>query len=143
MFKKETYINRRNALKSKLKTGIVLIPGNEESSMSYPANTYHFRQDSNFLYFFGLNQPHLIGLIDIDNDTDYIFGDDVEIDDIIWMGQQPSVASLANKVGIENTNKYSTIYEFIKKVHTRKIHFLPTYRGEQKIFYQNLLGIHP
>ncbi len=145
MFSKETYINRRNALKSKVKSGIILLSGNEESSMSYPANTYHFRQDSNFLYFFGLNHPHLCGLIDIDNDTDYVFGDDVEIDDVIWMGPQPSVKFLAEQVGVFHTNKYSAIFNFVKDAIAkgRNIHFLPAYRGEQKLLYQNLLGIHP
>jgi len=145
MFAKETYINRRNALKTKVKSGIILIPGNEESAMSYPDNTYHFRQDSNFLYFFGLNHPHFIGLIDIDNNTDYLFGDDVEIDDIIWMGPQPSIASLAEQVGINHTDKYNVIYNLVRDAVAkgRKIHFLPTYRGEQNLFYQDLLGIHP
>ncbi len=145
MFSKETYINRRNALKTKVNSGLILIPGNEESSMSYPANTYHFRQDSNFLYFFGLNHPHFIGLIDIDNNIDYLFGDDVEIDDIIWMGPQPSIKSLAEQVGINHTDKYNAIYDLVRNAVSkgRKIHFLPTYRGEQKLFYQDLLGIHP
>jgi len=145
MFAKETYINRRKALKSKVKSGIILVPGNEESAMSYPANTYHFRQDSNFLYFFGLNHPHFIGVIDIDNNTDYLFGDDVEIDDIIWMGPQPSIAFLAEQVGINHTDKYNAIYNMVRAAIAkgRKIHFLPAYRGEQKLFYQDLLGIHP
>ncbi len=145
MFSKETYINRRNALKAIVKSGLILIPGNEDSAMSYPANTYHFRQDSNFLYFFGLNHPHFIGLIDIDNNTDYILGDDIEIDDIIWMGPQPSVKSLAEQVGVTHTDKYNAVYELVKNAvaQGRKIHFLPAYRGEQKLFYQNLLGIHP
>ena len=144
MFAKTTYINRRDALKTKVKSGIILLPGNEDSAMSYPANTYHFRQDSNFLYFFGLNHPHFIGLIDIDNNTDYILGDDVEIDDIIWMGPQPSVKSLAEKVGVTHTDKYDAVYKLVKNAvaQGRKIHFLPTYRGEQKLLYQNLLGIH-
>lgn len=145
MFPKQVYINRREALKSKIKSGIILIPGNEESSMSYPANTYAFRQDSNFLYFFGLNQPNFIGVIDIDNNKDYILGNDAEIDDIIWMGPQPSINSLAKEVGIVNTNKYDSIFDIIKNAKAKglPIHFLPTYRGEQKLFYQKLLGIHP
>ena len=145
MFPKTTYIKRRDGLKSKVKSGIILIPGNEESSMSYPANTYHFRQDSNFLYFFGLNHPHFCGLIDVDNNIDYLFGDDVEIDDLIWMGPQPSLKSLAENVGVVHTDKYNAVFDFVKNAVAkgRQIHFLPTYRGEQKLFYQNLLGIHP
>ena len=89
MFDPKTYTDRRNRLRTEMKTGIVLILGNPEASYNYPANTYHFRQDSNFLYFFGLDHPDLAGVVDIDEDKDYIFGNDVDMDDIIWMGQQP------------------------------------------------------
>ncbi len=95
MFSPEVYSSRRNALRHQIQSGIVLFPGNTESSMNYPDNTYTFRQDSNFSYFFGLHHPNLAGVVDIDNNVDYIFGNDVDIEDIIWMGPQPTIAEQA------------------------------------------------
>ncbi|MCA1759395.1 MAG: aminopeptidase P N-terminal domain-containing protein, partial [Bacteroidales bacterium] len=91
MFEKEIYTNRRNKLKDKVSNGIALFLGNMESPMNYLANTFHFRQDSSFLYFFGLDFPGLAGVIDFDSGEDYIFGNDVDIDDIIWMGPQVTI----------------------------------------------------
>jgi len=91
MFKSDVYSNRRKQLMQKVKSGLIFFPGNKEVSFNYPANTYHFRQDSNFLYFFGLNQPDLAAILDVDSGKEYIFGNDVDMDDIIWMGPQPSI----------------------------------------------------
>ena len=145
MFAKSTYINRRKELSLKFKSGILLFPGNGESPMNYTDNTYHFRQDSSFLYYFGLNIPNLVGVIDIDENKDYIFGNDYKIDDIIWMGVQPKIVELANKCGINNTESLKTLTEILKKAQTqnREIHFLPPYRAETKIQLQNWLNIHP
>src|SRR6056297_2452773 len=114
MFKREVYINRRAKLKKGVKDGIILILGNNESPMNYPANGYHFRQDSNFLYFFGQDIAGMAGVIDVDNDTEYIFADDVDIDDIIWMGPQPTVKALASEVGVENSRKFGDLADFLK-----------------------------
>ena len=103
MFKVATYIERRKQLKSKMDSGIILLLANEESSMNFADNTYNFRQDSTFLYYFGLNQPSLWAVIDIDNDTDYIFGDDLSIDHIVWMGIQPTIAERSEQVGVSQT----------------------------------------
>ena len=100
MFDSQVYIQRRNKLKNEVNSGLILMPGNQEASMNYPSNTYHFRQDSNFLYFFGINQPDLAGVIDLDSGEDFIFGNDVDMDDIIWMGFQPSMRERAAKVGV-------------------------------------------
>ncbi len=131
MFKKEVYAKRRKELKAQLKSGVVLLPGNLEASFNYPANTYHFRQDSNFLYFFGLNLPNFVGLIDLDADKDYIFGNDFDIDDIIWMGPQPSVKELAAKAGVENTDTLKALSAFFDNVvkQKREVHIVPQYRG--------------
>ena len=122
---------------------MVLILGNTEASYNYPANTYHFRQDSDFLYFFGLDHPGFAGVMDIDENKDYIFGNDVDIDDIIWMGPQPSVKEQALKAGVENTAPFAKLTELLNdaKVRGRKIHFLPQYRGENFIQLEKLLGI--
>ena len=114
MFKKDVYIERRKKLKSKLKSGLVLFLGNKEASFNYPDNTYHYRQDSSFLYFFGLDIPNLAGVIDLDNDKEYLFGDDFSIDDIIWMGPQPSIKELANDIGVENTQSMGQLGVFLR-----------------------------
>lgn len=145
MFNPETYAQRRESLKKELKNGIAVFPGNTEVSFNYPANTYHFRQDSTFSYFFGLNQPDLAGIIDFDNGTDHLFGNDVDMDDIIWMGPQPSVADRGKLAGIKHTAQFSGFETFVKEALAkgRKIHFLPPYRGETKILLYDLLGIAP
>jgi len=143
MFDKKSYIKRRNLLKKDVSTGLVLILGNNESPMNYPANPYPFRQDSNFLYFFGIDKPGFIGLIDIDENRDFLFGEDFTIDDIIWMGPQPYVRELAEEVGIKNTGNLSHIKEKIDNaiLKGRKIHFLPPYRAENILEIERLLGI--
>ncbi|MBT3383796.1 MAG: aminopeptidase P family protein [Prolixibacteraceae bacterium] len=143
MFEKSTYENRRKALKNKHLNGVALILGNVDSPMNYPDNTFHFRQDSSFLYFFGLDFPGLAGVIDFDSGEDYIFGDDVDIADIIWMGPQISLKENAAKVGVENTAPFNKLFDFISGVikQGRKIHILPPYRGENKILLEKLLGI--
>ena len=143
MFKKETYINRRNQLKKQFKTGILLFLGNEESGMNYEDNTYPFRQDSSFLYYFGLDYPGLIGIIDIDEDKDYIFGDDLTIDHIVWMGSQPTIKERSEKAGITNTGQLKEGIELLKSGNNknRKIHFLPAYRPEHQIKLYNWLQI--
>lgn len=142
MFTKEVYIDRRNRLKKEMSTGIALFPGNVEAAFNYPANTYHFRQDSHFLYFFGIDLPGFAAVIDFDNDQEYIFGNDFDIDDIIWMGPQPKVAELAEQVGITNTSPMSELQNLIAKAlkDSRHIHFLPPYRGETDIQLAQLLN---
>ncbi len=143
MFKAEVYKNRRIALKAKINNGIALFMGNVDSPMNYPANTFHFRQDSNFLYFFGIDLQGLAGVIDFDEGKDIIFGDDVEIDDIIWMGPQPSTKDYAAKVAVENVQPMKDLGSFLKKAisNGRQVHFLPPYRGETKIQIEGLTGI--
>lgn len=145
MFNREVYINRRNKLREKVNSGLILILGNPDAPMNYPANIYKFRQDSSFLYFFGLDHPNFAGLLDVDANKDYIFGNDVDIDDIIWMGPQPSVKDMSDKVGVENTAPFSKLADLLKEALSkgRKIHFLPPYRAENKILIDDLLGINP
>lgn len=145
MFNPEIYTARRNALRKLMPSGIILFPGNSEAAYNYPANTYSFRQDSNFSYFFGLENPDFAGIIDIDNDIDYIFGNDFEIDDIIWMGPQPKAVDLAAKVGVKNTAALSELTVFINNCirNKRVIHFAPTYRAETTLQICGLLGINP
>ena len=143
MFNKEVYTKRRELLKKEIKSGIALILGNVDASFNYPANVYHFRQDSHFSYFFGLENPGFAGVIDFDNDKDYIFGNDFDIDDVIWMGVQPKVSELAAKAGVVNTAQYNELADFISAIinEGRQIHFLPPYRGETIIELSSLLGL--
>ena len=145
MFKSEVYIKRREELHKKLKTGIALFISNLEAPMNYPDNTYHFRQDSDFLYFFGIDLPGFVGLMDFDSGKDRIFGNDYDMDDIIWMGPQPTVKELALKCGISDTALMSKLMDAIKDVQLkkRKIHFLPPYRGETKMKLGALLKENP
>jgi Xaa-Pro aminopeptidase len=143
VFPKEVYWQRRKMLRELVGEGVILIPGNEESSMNYKANYYHFRQDSTFLYFFGINRPGFFGLCDVDEQKDILYGDDFGIDDIIWMGEQPSVRDLAAKVAVELTASPESLGEFLKQAikKGRKVHILPPYRGDQEIILAGLTGV--
>ncbi|MBN1252130.1 MAG: aminopeptidase P family protein [Bacteroidales bacterium] len=143
MFKEEVYKNRRQKLKEKIGTGILLFLGNTEAAFNYPSNTYSFRQDSDFLYFFGLDQPDLAGIIDIDTGEDYIFGNDFELDDIIWMGPQASVKDRAARVGVKNTGALKNLEEVISIAAKKgqKIHILPQYRNANIIKLADLLSV--
>lgn len=143
MFDKQVFTNRRNKLKKEISSGIALFLGNQEASYNYPHNEYTFRQDSSFLYFFGIKQPNYAGVIDFDEGKDYIFGNDMDIADIIWMGNLPGVKDHAATVGIQNTGSMARLYEFIKNViaQGRKIHFLPTYRAATTVQLSNLIGV--
>lgn len=143
MFETKTYVNRRKKLAGSLSDGLVLIMGNVDVPMNYAANTYHFRQDSNFLYFFGINLQGMAGVIDIDNGTEYLFGNDVSLDGIIWMGPQPLVKDRAARIGVANSMPFGELDGFLKNAIAkgRRIHFLPPYRAENKILLEKLLGI--
>jgi len=145
MFKSEVYIKRREELHRRMKTGVALFLGNIEAPLNYPANTYHFRQDSDFLYFFGLDIPGLAGVMDFDSGKDKIFGNDFDMDDIIWMGPQPTVKELALKCGITDTAPLKKLEETLHDAlsRKRKVHFLPPYRGESKMTLGSLLKENP
>jgi Xaa-Pro aminopeptidase len=143
MFKASVYTKRRERLKEQIGSGIALFPGNVDAAFNYPANPYHFRQDSNFLYFFGLDHAGMAGIVDADTGEDWIFANDIDIEDIIWMGQLPTVRELAAGAGIVNTAPYSKLADYIMGAldKGRKIHYLPTYRGETVIELSSLLGL--
>lgn len=141
MFDTKTYKNRRKNLAKNVQQGIILLLGNDESPMNAAANTFHYRQDSTFRYLFGINKPGFAAIIDIDNDKEYLFADDFQIDDIIWMGSQPKVKDLAAQVGVKHTMPLSKLESFITENITRKIHYLPPYRAENILKISNLLGI--
>jgi len=143
MFDSRIYVQRRSRLKEKIKSGLILFLGNEESPMNYPGNPYHFRQDSSFLYFFGLDFPALAAVIDVDEDKEIVFGNDVEIEDIIWMGFQPLLVVRAMGAGIEETAPLNKLEETVEKAikKGKKVHFLPPYRTETRLKLAQLLGL--
>lgn len=145
MFEKGVYQSRRQKLKQQVGKGLILLLGNEESSMNYKDNLYHFRQDSSFLYFFGLDKPGLAGIIDIDNDREVIFGNELTLDEIVWMGPQPSLAEQAARVGITTVQPSSALISSLHAIRTGKqdIHFLPPYRPENILKLSTWLGIAP
>lgn len=144
MFETSVYQNRRKKLMEKMSGGLVLILGNGEAPANYTDNTYKFRQDSSFSYFFGLNLPGFAGVLDVDAGKVYIFGNDVDIDDIIWMGPQPLVKDLAARVGVETTFPFPELAVCLKEAISkgRRIHFLPPYRFRNMVLLEDLLGIH-
>ena len=146
MFEKETYIRRRDELKRLVGSGLVLLFGNNEAPANSPANGYApFRQDSSFLYYFGQHRDALVGVIDVDNNQEMLIGDDIDIEDIVWMGFVPSVSDLASQVGISRTAPMKELKTIVKKAQSekRQIHFLPPYRHDTMITIMDLLGIHP
>ena len=146
MFSKETYIRRRAELKKLVGEGVIIFFGNNEAPYNYPANTYApMRQDSSFLYYFGQHRDGLVGVIDIDNDEEWLFGDDIDVEDIVWMGFTPSVTDLAAEVGITKTAPMAKLVEVCHRVTATNatVHFLPPYRFDTKIQIMDLLGIHP
>lgn len=143
MFASQTYINRRNELKKLVGEGIIFLPGNNESPMNYPANPYKFRQDSNFLYYFGLDSDMIAGVIDIDNDEEIIFGNDREIDDVVWMGPTDKIADRAAEAGVKKVMGYEEIQTYFEKNKGRKIHFVPQYRHDLIIKFTDWLGMTP
>ena len=145
MFAKETYIRRRQQLKSTLKSGLLLFLGNDECGMNYADNTYHFRQDSTFLYFFGSDYAGLAAVIDIDEDREIIFGNELTIDDIVWMGTQPTISEKSERVGISETLPMASLKSYLDCAVAKgqPIHYLPPYRGDHKLWLSELLGVHP
>jgi Xaa-Pro aminopeptidase len=145
MFNRQLYIQRRADLKAKMGKGIILFLGNEETPMNYPDNPYHFRQHSSFLYYFGIDRPSLAAIIDIDNGNEIIFGEELTMDEIVWMGIKPSLAEEAEKVGVFEVLPMVKLFAILREANAagRNIEFLPPYRPENKIRLLRLLNIRP
>ena len=144
MFAKQTYIARRNELRRRMpKGGIVVLIGNGDAPRNYFDNAYGFRQDSTFLYYFGLQNANLIGVIDLDNEVDTLFGDDYTVDDIIWMGPHPSIKELAESVGVGQSAPFAAAKECVQAAAKggRKVHYLVPYRGEGVLLMSKLTGV--
>ena len=145
MFDNKVYTNRRECLRKLMKNGIAIFIGNTESPFNYPANAYRFRQDSTFLYYFGIDLPNFAAIMDFDSGDDIIFGNDFDIDSIVWRGHQPTISEIAKKCGVDNSYPFSKLESTIQDALAkgRKVHFLPPYRGETKIMLGSLLKENP
>lgn len=142
MFDSKIYSARRKTLAAKVGEGVILLLGNSEVGCNYADNTYEFRQDSTFLYYFGLDKPDLAGVIDTATGEEIIFGDDVDIDDIVWMGPQPFMTDEAAKVGVKRSEPLAKLEGYVKSVLARggKVHYIPQYRDRNRIILSSLLG---
>ena len=145
LFSKSTYVERRNELKKLVGSGLIVLFGNNDSPANYPSNTYKFRQDSSFLYYFGLHRNGLVGGIDVDNDREYLVGDEIDIEDIVWYGSVTSVAEMAEMTGVARTAAMRELPAIVEsaKAQGEEVHFLPPYRFDNQIQIMDLLGIHP
>lgn len=145
MFSKETYVQRRAELKKRVGSGILLFLGNDECGMNYADNTYKYRQDSTFLYYFGLPFAGLAAVIDADNDREIIFGDELTIDDIVWMGTQPTLHEKAHSVGVDQVLPSKQLRDVLDKALAagQPVRYLPTYRPEHQIKLWRLLDVKP
>ncbi|MCS7037474.1 MAG: aminopeptidase P family protein [Saprospiraceae bacterium] len=145
MFSTETYTARRAELKRALGNGLALFVGNAEVGMNYAANPYPFRQDSTFLYYFGIDKPDLVAVIDVDNDREILFGDDLTLEDIVWMGQQPRLREQADRVGVRDVLPLQRVSAFLKKARRsgQTLHFLPPYRPEHRLALKGWLNLAP
>jgi len=145
MFDSQTYKERRRVLTEKLNSGLLFFPGNDESPINYSANTSAFRQDSSFLYYFGIDLPGFAAVIDVDSNTSTLYGTEFTMDDIIWMGPQPGLKALAEMSGLEQAEEFNKLSSILSEAvkSGRQVHFLPQYRGEHFIQLGEFLGINP
>ena len=145
LFSSSTYAGRRRLLREKVGSGLILLFGNNDSPVNYPANAYRFRQDSTFLYFFGQHRDGLVGVIDADSGREILVGDEIDIDDIVWYGSVRSVAEMARETGVSETLPMARLADLVDEAVSggRKVHFLPPYRYDTKLQLLDLLHIHP
>lgn len=145
MFSVQTYQNRRSELQKQVSKGILLFLGNIENPINFEHNTYPFRQDSTFLYYFGISAPYIAALIDLDNDNTIVFGNELSIDDIVWTGQQESLKEKSLKCGVQDTRPFQQLALYLQqaKANNRTIHYLPPYQSSSKLLLGELLQLNP
>ena len=143
MFAPNVYVERRNRLQRQFEDGLLLFVGNADAPMNYAANAYHFRQDSSFLYYWGVDDPDLVAVLDVDAGRHTIFGNDFTVDDIVWRGPQPTIAERAAGAGIADTQSLDALPRLLTDAirRGRRIHFLSQYRADNAQLLERLLGI--
>ena len=145
LFSKETYVQRRALLRQRVESGLIVLFGNNDAPMNYPANVYKFRQDSTFLYYFGQHREGLCGVLDADSGEEWLLGDDISLDDIVWFGSVDSVADMAAQSGVGKSAPMAQLATLVEQARKqgRALHFLPPYRHDTMIQLMDLTGIHP
>ena len=145
LFDRETYIQRRAVLRQAVGSCLILLTGNNDSPANYPSNVYSFRQDSTFLYYLGLHREGLAAVIDVEEGEEWLLGDDIDIDDIVWFGQVDSVADMAAQTGVAKSGPMKELTRLVTRAleQGRTVHFLPPYRHDWMIRLMDLTGIHP
>ncbi len=143
MFSTATYVARRAQLKKQMGSGLLLFLGNDDQGLHYEDNAFRYRQDSTFLYYFGISAAGLSAVIDVDNDREIIFGDELTMDHIIWMGTQPTLSERSQEVGVGDTRPAAEISAFLQQAQAQgqRVHFLPPYRAEHRIKLMEWLGL--
>lgn len=144
LFPQSTYIQRRSELRELVGSGLIVLLGNNDSPMNYPANAYKFRQDSSFLYFTGQHRDGLALVIDCESGRETLVGDEIDIDDIVWYGGVTSVAEMAVESGVAGVEPAAWLAEACRTAQQqgRTVHYLPTYRHDHQLLLQDILGIH-
>ncbi len=145
MFSKETYTSRREKLAKLMPDSFMLFIGNDDAAFNYKDNQYRFRQDSTFLYLFGLDTPGLAAMMDTTTGETTIFADDVSMDDIVWTGPMPSASERAAEVGVYSTRPVAELAGVVERAvkSGRRVHYVPPYRGETVVHLCELLGQAP
>lgn len=145
LFSKETYVKRRAELRQLVGEGLIVLFGNNDAPMNYPANAYVFRQDSAFLYYFAQHRDGLVGILDADTGYEILCGDEIDIEDIVWYGSVQSVSELAAEAGVAHSAPMARVAEMLGDAvkQGRRVHFLPPYRYDTQIQLMDLLHIHP
>jgi Xaa-Pro aminopeptidase len=141
-FSKEEYAERRRRLRAALPAGLILLPGNRDVAFNYAANSYPFRQDSSFLYYFGIDRPGLAGLLDVEEGRDLLFGEDGTLEDVVWTGPQASVRDMAEAAGSGAGGSLDSLGATLREAlaEGRKVHLLPPYRGDHWEGLEGLFG---
>ena len=139
MFSSNTYQNRRKNLFNSIEHGLILFPGNNPVPMNYPSNHLPFRQDSNFMYYCGLDVSHLNLVLDVEKGESILFGDDLSVDEIVWEGERTPIEQMAELSGVDRFLSSSDLQTFIQKK-DKAVHYLPLYRDDQKMFVSELLN---
>ncbi|WDF67173.1 Xaa-Pro aminopeptidase [Sphingobacterium oryzagri] len=141
MFSAQTYQQRRSKLLENVESGLLLFLGNIENPINFEHNTYAFRQDSTFLYYFGIKEPNLAAIIDVDNQRTIVFGNELNIDQIVWMGRQETLREKCDKAGVVDCQPFSALGDYLDKaaLSGQRVHYLPPYQSFNKILLSDLL----
>ena len=143
MFFAETYTIRRRVLTERFSDGLLLFMGNGLSLANGPANQYPFRQDSSFLYYWGLDRPDLAAVIDVDKGSDTVFGNDPDANGIVWTGTRTPLSEACCQSGVVTSRPLARLVEVVAAaIQTgRRVRFLPPYRYGTRFFLEFLTGI--